>query len=171
MVEEAALTEQVRELLAVLECPLMAAKAQVCWHAGLRSTAGRACLRTGRIELNPRLLKIGGAHVERTLRHEVAHLAAHERAAGRKVRMHGPEWQQCCVELGIAGEPAFHDLPLDSRQVFYECPHCKDVVERARRFSRTTACYSCCQRYNGGSFDARFTLRELPARLGGDSAP
>ena len=49
-----------------------------------RFTAGMAYPSRGLIHLNPRLREFGDDEVNRTLRHELAHLLAHHRA-GRRV--------------------------------------------------------------------------------------
>lgn len=64
-------------------------------------TAGRAHCGRDVIEYNPTLL---GENVEdflrQTVRHEVAHLAAHKKF-GHAIKPHGNEWGSCCWYLGI----------------------------------------------------------------------
>ena len=59
---------------------------------------------------------MGTGEVERTLRHEAAHLLAHWRAGRRRIQTHGPEWRQACADLGIPGETVTHTLPLAPRR-------------------------------------------------------
>jgi predicted SprT family Zn-dependent metalloprotease len=154
------LTLQASKLLHRLGCDAIASRVLVTWNRRLQTTAGTACVKTGRVELNPRLLQIGRFQVQRTMLHEVAHLVAHARAGRRGIQTHGQEWKQACAELGIPGEPAFHDLPFERRRVerkyAYECPHCLVTVFRVRMFPRCTACYRCCKRFSEGNYDPRF---------------
>lgn len=154
-------------LLAGLGLECLAPRVTVRWNARMRTAAGRAFYESYRIELNPGLLALpgvdGAAEVERTLRHELAHLVAHHRAGGRRIEPHGPEWQRACAELGIAGETRCHTLPFQSRRptkkLIYECPACGSEIHRVRRFRVAVACYNCCRRQNGGRYDDRFRLK------------
>lgn len=161
-----ALTARVREWLLLLGAAPLAETVRVSWNGRMRSTAGTAQPRTSRIELNPRLLTVGPAELDRTLRHEAAHLLAHWRAGRRRIQSHGPEWSQACADLGIPGENATHTLPFPRRKVekkyAYQCPGCGHVVRRVRLFKRPTACLNCCRTHSGGQFDARFQFRRIP---------
>lgn len=163
------LTAQVRTWLEQLGAAPLASGVSVGWNVRMRSTAGTAQPRSGRIDLNPRLLNVGPAEVDRTLRHEAAHLLAHWRAGRRRIQSHGPEWRQACADLGIPGEKVTHTLPFPRRKVtpryFYQCPCCAITVRRVRLFKRPTACLNCCRKHNGGQFDARFQFRRVPPPL------
>jgi SprT protein len=134
----------------------------IAWNPRLRSTAGRALYPAWRIELNPLVATLPG-ELERTMRHELAHLVAFHRARGRRIPPHGAAWRTACAQLGIPDEPATHRLPLPSRQFdrsfHYTCPHCAETITRARPLRRPSACYSCCHTHNGGHFDRRFLLK------------
>lgn len=167
---DALLTDQVRAWLVNLGACALAGTVHVRWNARMRTTAGTAQPRTGRIDLNPRLTAMGTGEVERTLRHEAAHLLAHWRAGRRRIQTHGPEWRQACADLGIPGETVTHTLPLAPRRrqaarFFYQCPGCGVAVRRVRRFKRPTACLHCCRKHNGGQFDFRFQFRNVPPPL------
>ena len=138
----------------------------IVWNKRMRSTAGRAFLNHAKIELNPRLLELGEEalmHVQQTLLHELAHLLAHQRY-GHSISAHGKEWKQACVDMGIPGESATHSLPLPSnkqqRKWRYTCPECAAIIERVRRMSCHSACYTCCKKYYRGRFHTRFKLIE-----------
>lgn len=163
-----ALTRHAASLLRPLPgCARLAERVRVRWHGRLSSAAGCARAAQAVVLLNPRLRDFPGEE-ERTLRHELAHLAAFERAAGflRRLRIapHGPEWRQACVELGIPGEARCHALPFPRRQAArpfgYRCPGCGVVVRRVRPIPRrrALACGACCKRHAGGRFDPRFRL-------------
>jgi predicted SprT family Zn-dependent metalloprotease len=103
--------------------------------------------------------------VERTLRHELAHLLAQWRVGRRRIAPHGAEWRRACRDLGIADEARCHNLPFASKvlppRFVYVCPNCKDEFPRVRRIRRAIACVACCRKHNGGDFDPRFRLRLL----------
>lgn len=153
------LEKQCRDWLAELGLHEGSMKVQVIWNAKLRSTAGYAKWPQWQVELNPRLVEFEG-QVDRTLRHELAHLIAYARASRRRIEPHGPEWQKACADLGIPDETARHTLPLprstQARQHIYVCPACGFQVERVKKFRRHTACLHCCKKHAGGRFDARF---------------
>lgn len=155
------LEAQAREWLLALELPGGAKLVTVTWNARLRSTAGYARYPKWEVELNPRLREFEG-QVERTLKHELAHLIAYHRCGRRRIEPHGREWRQACVDLGIAGEKAQHRLPLPrnaiERKLAYACPACRTVVHRVRKFRRPTACLQCCNRHADGRYDGRFRL-------------
>lgn len=153
------LTQLCQELLRQIDLDGASKLVTVQWNQRLRSTAGYASFPSWKIELNPKLKEFEG-QVERTMRHELAHLVAYHRAGRRRIEPHGPEWQQACADLGIPGENARHRLPLPRREVkrnySYACAHCGFTVQRVRKFRRYTACRECCSKYNGGLYDVRF---------------
>lgn len=147
----------------------LAGRVIVIWNTRLQTTAGTACPRNSTIELNPRLLQFGAAQVQRTLKHETAHLIAHWRHGRRRIQTHGVEWRTACADLGIPDEPAFHELPLPRRKVSrkyaYQCRHCGFTVKRVQPFQPYTACYRCCKRYTGGRYHANFLFQRIPFPL------
>src|SRR5262249_46657118 len=82
------------------------------WSSRLRSAAGRAEYSKARILLNSRLTAHGHAEIDRTFRHELAHLLAQARAGRRRIAPHGPEWRRACADLGIGDETRCHQLPF-----------------------------------------------------------
>ena len=162
------LTQQAAEMLLGLGCDEMAGKVAVCWSGRLTSTAGHAKPTEALVALNPRLREFPD-EVDRTLRHEVAHLVVFARARGRKVAAHGPEWRGACALLGIPGESRCHTLPLPRRQrerpYAYRCPRCECVVRRVKplKMPLRVACRACCKLHAGGRYDARFTLVKVQA--------
>ena len=158
------LEAQAREWLHALELPGGAKLLTVSWNARLRSTAGYARYPKWAVELNPLLRDFEG-QVERTLKHELAHLIAYHRSGRRRIEPHGREWRQACADLGIAGEKAHHRLPLPRnevvRKLVYACPACQTTVQRVRKFRRPTACLHCCNKHASGQYDGRFKLALL----------
>lgn len=164
---DAELEEQTRAMLLALDMPGGAKLVTVAWNARLRSTAGYARYPGWAIELNPLLREFEG-QVERTLKHELAHLIAYHRSGRKRIEPHGREWRQACADLGIPGEKAQHRLPLPrnevERKLTYACPVCHTTVQRVRKFRRPTACLQCCNRHAGGKYDGRFRLTLVAQR-------
>ena len=156
------LEELARNLLLALGCHALAARVRVRWNPRMRTTAGTALATQALITLNPRLREFGEEEIERTLRHELAHLLAHHRAGRRRIAPHGPEWQRACRDLGLTDEKRCHDLPLPRRKMqprhIYRCAHCAVEVRRVRPLRRASACLACCRQHNRGRYDPRFRL-------------
>ena len=101
--------------------------------------------------------------IDRTLRHELAHLLAQWRAGRRRIAAHGAEWRRACRDLGIADEARCHNLPFASKtyppRYVYRCPNCQEKFPRVRKIRRAIACLACCRIHNDGEFDPRFRLK------------
>ena len=160
----AVLLKTARELLCSLGAKRIATELRVEWNSRLKTAAGRADHRQKLISLNPRLVE-HPAEIDRTLRHELAHILAQFRAGRRRISPHGPQWQQACRDLGIADEKRCHTLPLPTKsytpRFIYRCPNCRRDFPRVRKIKRTVACLACCRTHNGGEFDVRFRLKLL----------
>ena len=158
------LERKARELLRAHGANWMATQLHVEWNSSFKTAAGRADYRQKLISLNPRLFE-HPAEIDRTLRHELAHILAQFRAGRRRILPHGDEWRMACRDLGIADEKRCHNLPFPTneraRQYLYKCPHCQRDFPRARRIKRAVACLACCRAHNSGEFDARFRLRRV----------
>jgi SprT protein len=158
------LEETARELLRSLGAAQIAGKLRVEWNSRLKTAAGRADYRQKLISLNPRLVE-HPTEIDRTLRHELAHILAQFRASRRRILAHGAEWRQACVDLGIADEKRCHNLPFPARtyaaRFVYRCPNCRHEFPRVRRLRPAVACLACCRKHNGGEFDLAFRLRLL----------
>ena len=159
--EAAALQSTARDLLHANGAGRIANDLHVEWNPRLKTAAGRADYREKLISLNPRLSEYP-IEIDRTLRHELAHILAQFRAGRRRISPHGTEWQQACVDLGIADEKRCHNLPFPARtyaaRLIYRCPNCHQEFQRVRRVRRAVACLACCRKHNGGEFDPRFRL-------------
>lgn len=168
-----AMEAECRRWLRALGMESVCDRVEVVWNPRLRSTAGYALYPAWRIELNPRLREFDG-QLERTLKHELAHLIAYHRAGRKRIEPHGEQWKQACADLGIPDESAHHHLPLPRRHVrrglTYACPGCGLTVRRVKKFRRYTACLSCCRTHAGGKYDPRFQFR-LVATAPPDDAP
>ncbi len=155
------------ELLRANGAARIAKDVHVEWSPRLKSCAGRADYRAKLISLNPRLRGHGAAEIDRTLRHELAHLLAKFRAGRRRILPHGHEWRAACHDLGISDEKRCHNLPFPIRErvrrFLYKCPNCRRDFTRVRRIRRAIACLACCRAHNGGEFDPRFRLRLVTA--------
>ena len=160
----AVLLKTARELLCSLGAKRIATELRVEWNSRLKTAAGRADHRQKLISLNPRLVE-HPAEIDRTLRHELAHILAQFRAGRRRISPHGPHWQQACRDLGIADEKRCHTLPFPTKsytpRFIYRCPNCRRDFPRVRKIKRTVACLACCRAHNGCEFDVRFRLKLL----------
>ena len=158
------LTAWCKETAMSFGLPQLAKQVSVVWNSRMRTTAGRAWWPARLIELNPKIDLLEPQQTARTLRHELAHLIAYERAGRRKIEPHGVEWRHACTELGIAGEKVCHQLPLPRAtqkiRYLYFCPQCQTEIKRVKKIKRAMACYPCCKQFSGGDYDARFRLVE-----------
>jgi predicted SprT family Zn-dependent metalloprotease len=159
--ETVVLLQTARELLRSLGAKRIATELRVEWNSCLKTAAGRADHRQKLISLNPRLVE-HPAEIDRTLRHELAHILAQFRAGRRRISPHGSEWQQACRDLGIAGEKRCHTLAFPAKRYaprfIYRCPNCRRDFPRVRKIKRTVACLACCRAHNRGEFDVRFRV-------------
>jgi len=162
------LAETARELLRSLGAARIAGELRVEWNSRLKTAAGRADYRQKLVSLNPRLFEYP-IEIDRTLRHELAHILAQFRAGRRRILPHGVEWREACRDLGISDEKRCHNLPFPvserARRYLYKCPSCQRDFPRVRRIKRAVACLACCRAHNGGKFDPRFRLRLVRAAL------
>ncbi len=159
---DAKLEATARALLCSSDAITLAPLIRVEWNRRMRTAAGRADFHRNLISLNPRLREHGDAEIDRTLRHELAHLLAHARAGRRRINAHGAEWRQACCDLGIGGEARCHTLPFPTqrrrRRFLYRCPKCAQDFPRVRRIRRAVACLACCRAHNRGRFARQFQL-------------
>src|ERR1700694_2003259 len=162
------LERKAREMLQALAARELTSSVHVEWNARLFSAAGRADYRRKLVSLNPRLREHDAAEIDRTLRHELAHLLAQSRAGRRRVAPHGAEWRKACRDLGIGDESRTHALPFPiqrrSRRFLYACPRCGKKFPRVRRLQRAVACLACCRKFNRGNFDSSAQLRLVQNR-------
>lgn len=149
-----------RALLTIGE-ETVAKQFSISWNPRMRSTAGRALLKTYNVEINPKLLEFGENEVYNTILHELAHLLAWYRT---RHRGHGAEWRAACVDLGIPNEKVTHNLPLPKRQQKrkwrYVCPACETSFDRVRKARAHSACAKCCKEFNKGRYSRRYLLKE-----------
>jgi predicted SprT family Zn-dependent metalloprotease len=160
---DSALEATAREILSPLGAEELGRIIHVEWNARLFSAAGRADSHRNLISLNPRLREHDAAEIDRTLRHQLAHLLAQFRAGRRRISPHGAEWRRACRDLGIADEARCHTLPFPvkkrERRFLYKCARCGEEFPRVRRIKRTVACLDCCRKFNRGKFDPTARLR------------
>jgi predicted SprT family Zn-dependent metalloprotease len=160
---DSGLESTARGILSGLGAEELAREVHVEWNARLFSAAGRADSRRNLISLNPRLREHDAAEIDRTLRHELAHLLAQFRAGRRRIPPHGAGWRKACRDLGIADEARCHTLPFPvkqrARRHLYRCSRCGKDFPRVRPIKRAIACLDCCRKFNGGKFDPTAQLR------------
>ncbi len=164
---EAVLEANARHLLESIGWRGLAKLVHVRWNPRLRTTAGLANYTYWTVSLNPRIAQFGATEVDRTLKHELAHLLARYRVGRRSIQPHGAEWKQACIDLGLTDETRCHELPLPRRRMvrkyLYRCRHCHTEVRRVRPFRRAVACLKCCKEHNRGRYDERYRF-ELIAK-------
>lgn len=162
--QDSILEEQAYQLLWPY-APDLAGRVKVIWSSRMRTSAGLACYQQLEILLNPKLKNIGALEVDRTLRHELAHLLAQHRSGRKRIAPHGPEWRQACIDLGIPNESRTHALPFERRQqqrkFFYQCPSCHFIMNRVRKPRRKIACLACCRKYASGKYEERFQFEMI----------
>jgi predicted SprT family Zn-dependent metalloprotease len=131
--ETEALERDVAELMAQWRVPDTGVR--VRWNKRLRTCAGRAFHRDGRIELNPHLLQRAPEQLRTVLVHEAAHVACC-RMFGARVPPHGRHWRAL---MRLAGLPPdiTHEIPVDGL--------------RRRRWLYLRLCDACGSRTIGGS--------------------
>ena len=144
---------------------------KVVWNERLTTTAGRAFLRNGRVELNPTLLARAPDQVEMVLVHEVAHIAAF-RLFGANIPAHGRHWRSL---MRLAGQPpeVTHKIPVHGlgttrtrrarrRYVYLRiCEQCGDrQLLAAVRYGRCSGC----------SARDSFLVMKAPATAAGEAA-
>ena len=160
------LEEKARVLLREIGATALANEVLVRWNRALRSTAGMASYAQRLITLNPRIVAFGDAEIDRTLRHELAHLLAQFRSGKKRIAPHGAEWRDACRALAISDETRCHTLPLPRKKIarnhLYRCPHCAVEIRRVRPYRRRVACLACCRSHNRGHYDERFRLQKIP---------
>lgn len=91
--------------------------------------------------------------VERTIKHELAHVLAGAKAG------HGPVWRAHARALGIPAVRCSNDVSIPGAWVG-TCPHCLEQFTKHRKPKRDLlyACPKCCRKYARGRWDARFIL-------------
>ena len=128
------LLDESRALLRGVGAAALAERVRIEWNARMRSTAGLAFPGRALVRLNPKLREFGDGEVQRTLRHELAHLLAQDRAGRKRIEPHGAEWRRACRDLGLVDEKRTHDLPLPRRKIarrhHYRCPACEMTIAR-----------------------------------------
>lgn len=106
------LRRRAEQLLAAWRVPQTAV--EVVWNERLKTSAGRAFVRHGRIELNPNLLRKAPDQLQMVLVHETAHVAA-ARLFGPRIAAHGRHWRSLMRLAGQAPKIT-HDIPVEPRK-------------------------------------------------------
>jgi predicted SprT family Zn-dependent metalloprotease len=139
---------------------------RVAWNDRLTTTAGRAFLRLGSIELNPRLLSRAPEQVPTVLTHEAAHIAAF-RLFGANIPAHGRHWRSLMRIAGLPPEVthkiSVRGLRKAKRRYVYlrVCESCGDrAIQPALRYGR---CHGCSSRDS-------FLVMKAPATVAGRQA-
>src|SRR5256886_16870486 len=105
------LETQARNLLRAHGATRIARELRVEWNSRLKTAAGRADYRQQLISLNPRLFE-HPHEIDRTLRHELAHLLAQFRGGRPRISPHGDERRKPIPSKEMASEKCWHILPI-----------------------------------------------------------
>src|SRR5437763_10215424 len=144
LASEGEMRDRALDLLRELKVDKLAKRLRVEWNPRMRTTVGRAAYSDSLISLNPALQSFGFDEIDRTLRHELAHLLAQFRAGRHRILPHGDEWRTACRDLGIAEEKGCHNLPFpvteSAWRYRYKCPHCQRDFHRTRRVESDVTC-------------------------------
>ena len=139
---------------------------RVFWNDRLTTTAGRAFVKLGSVELNPTLLRRAPDQLRVVLTHEVAHIAA-ARLFGANIAAHGRHWRSLMAHAGLPPDIT-HKIPVPNvrgrrGRFFYLriCDACGD-----RRIAGTVRYGRChgCEARDG------FLVMKAPATAAGRSA-
>src|SRR5438093_12275418 len=109
--ETAVLLQNARELLRSLGAAHIAGELHVEWNSRLKTAAGRADCRQKLISLNPQLVE-HPTEIDRTLRHELAHILAQLCTGRRRIPPHGHASRKARVDWGRAHEERCHNPPF-----------------------------------------------------------
>lgn len=139
---------------------------RVHWNERLTSTAGRAFLKLGSIELNPTLLQRAPDQLRVVLVHEVAHIAA-GRLFGPNIPAHGRHWRSLMALAGLPPDVT-HKIPVRKMRAvrgrflyLRVCDACGDrSIANMVRYGR---CHGCEAR-------DRFLVMKAPATARGRAA-
>jgi predicted SprT family Zn-dependent metalloprotease len=143
--DEEDLEARARELFTLWGVVDRLAHIEVLWNGRLRTTAGRAHLRTIQIHLNPRLLARVPDRIDEVLTHEAAHLAV-ALIHGLDARHHGPEWAALMAAAGHEAKRT-HDFPVAGllRTRSYFLHYCAACGDRRILDSATGAACPCSE--------------------------
>ena len=129
---------------------------------GWRAKLDNAMRRFGACHYSRKLITLSHSLVELNdetcvldiILHEIAHALAGPRAG------HGPEWKRVARSIGCSAQRCYsrtHTVQPPGRFIL-RCVQCGHTTRRMRRPRRQLACPSCCNRFAGGRFDARYVL-------------
>lgn len=139
------------------------------WNTRLSSTAGRFCpgrrllFTPAEIEVATYLrdLPDGEIHIRDTVLHEMIHYYLWHQ---KKPYGHTAEFHSIMKRVGAK---RYNPVPKQRAYKYsYECSHCKMKLPTRRKLN-LSACASCCDKFNGGNYDARFRL--IPTELVAES--
>ena len=110
-------------------------------------------------------IECGESEFMETLLHEIAHIV---------YMSHSPKFYELLSKIGGSGRKAPMTLLLAAKRATYQernypvvvcCPNCKREHRYKTRRAMKYACRSCCNKFAGGRFDARFRFVAVPRQL------
>lgn len=108
--------------------------------------------RTKTISLSKIATKLNGEDIVlNTILHEIAHALTPR-------SHHGSEWRRKALEIGCNGERCVTSDAIQAPHKFNGvCPNCGHTTKAFRR--RNSACASCCNKFNRGKYDAKYSFQ------------
>lgn len=113
------------------------------------------------IYLSSLLTELNDEHnVLDTIKHEVAHALV-----GPK-NHHNYIWKQKAIEIGCNGERCYKaaNVIIPKGNYTYECPNCKQRIEKYKQVHKDSACSACCSQYNNNKWTEKFKLKLVAVR-------
>lgn len=123
----------------------------------LRTTLGRAHVRSRNVQLNPVLLNSDIKLLDEVLCHELAHIVVYVRF-GSRAKPHGPEWASLMRLAGFRPRARINieeeKIPVIIKTYEHLCPVCR-ITRHARRPMYRWRCMRCYNAGLGGNLTVR----------------
>jgi len=103
----------------------------------------------------PLVLLNSTEQVTDTILHEIAHALT-----GPGIG-HSFAWKTICTSIGANPSRCYdsNEVLAPPAKYVLVCPNCGKKSPRQKRTRKRYACSSCCKKYSGGRFDAKFLLQ------------
>jgi predicted SprT family Zn-dependent metalloprotease len=127
------------------DMPELVEKVLIGYNPRMRTALGRAWLKTGRVDLNPHLLRRAPKELVPTLAHELAHVAAWLRY-GRSATPHGQHFRTLMRAVNLSPD-ATHKVPTEG------------LKRKRQRYLYLHTCGTCGFRWLARSVRRRYYCR------------
>lgn len=137
--------------------PELADSIETRFNNRLRTTLGRAYVRSRNVQLNPLLLHSDIKLLDEVLCHELAHIVVYVRF-GRRAKPHGSEWASLMRQAGFTPRARINieeeRIPVIIKTYEHLCPVCQ-ITRYARRPVYRWRCMRCYKAGLGGHLTVR----------------